>query len=73
MEKKYSRKRFGSLFLFFIKFRFSNKATKFETISHMIDVYLVTVKSSVRLFQIFVALSECLNFTIYHVIVVIKF
>ena len=29
------------------------------------DVYLVNVKSSRRLFQIFVAFSECLNFNIY--------
>ena len=45
-----------------LKFRFSKKATKFETISHMIWIYLVNVKSSGRLFQIFVAFSECPNF-----------
>ena len=45
-----------------LKFRFSKKATKFETISHEIWRYLVNVKSSGRLFQIFVAFSECPNF-----------
>ena len=44
---------FCMLFPLFIKFRFSKKATKFETISH---------KSSGTLFQIFVAFSEYPNF-----------
>ena len=45
---------------FQVKFRFSKKATKFETISY---IYLVVnVKSSGRLFQIFKAFSECPNF-----------
>ena len=43
--------------VFCLKFRFSKKATKFETISHMIKV-----KSNGRLFQIFEAFSECPNF-----------
>ena len=52
---------FDMCFFFFLifvvlKFRFSKKATKF-------DVYLVNVNSSGRLFQIFVAFSECSNFT----------
>ena len=42
-----------------IKFSFSKKTTRFKTI---FDVYLVIVKSSGRLFQNFVAFSECLNF-----------
>ena len=42
-----------------LKFRFSKKATKF-------DIYLVNVKSSGRLFQIFVAFSEYPNFNIVH-------
>ena len=46
------------IFPIYLKFRFSKKATKFETISHMIW----NVKSSGRLFQIFVAFSECPNF-----------
>ena len=49
-----------------VKFRFSKKATNFETTSHTptwFDDYLVNVKSSGRLLQIFVAFSECSNFT----------
>ena len=46
-----------------LKFRFSKKATKFETISHMIWVYLVNVKSIGRLFWICMAFSERPNFT----------
>ena len=41
-----------------LKFKFSKKAAKLETISHMIW----NLKSSGRLFQIFVAFSECPNF-----------
>ena len=43
-----------------VKLRFSKKATKFETISHM--MHLVNFKSSGRLFQNFAAFSECPNF-----------
>ena len=49
---------------YIVKFRFSKKAKNFETIqSTWFDVSLVNVKSSGRLFQIFVAFSECPNFT----------
>ena len=45
------------------KFRFSKKATKFEQSPTWFEVYLANVKSSGRLFQIFVGFSECPNFT----------
>ena len=38
--------------IFVLKFGISKRATTFETISHMIDVYLGNVKSSGRLFKI---------------------
>jgi hypothetical protein len=48
------------------KFRYCKKATKFEKISHftMVWNYLVTSKQSGRFFQIFLAFSQYLNFTI---------
>ena len=49
---------FSRLNIFFLIF--SKKATKFETISHII--WRLHSKSSGRLFQIFVAFSECPNF-----------
>ena len=42
-----------------LKFRFSKKATKFD----LTFKYLANVKSSGRLFQIFVAFSDYPNFT----------
>ena len=49
----------------YLKFRYYEKAKKFEKISHLVDktgFLLGSVKTSGRFFQIFVAFSEKLNF-----------
>ena len=45
------------------KYIFQKKAAKLKRSPTWLDVYLVNVKSSGRLFQIFVAISECPNFS----------
>ena len=49
--------------LLFVKFIYSEKATKFCEISTLDLSYVVTVKSSVEILQNFVAFSEYMNFT----------
>ena len=44
-----------------VKIRYYEKVTKFEKISHLF--LLISVKTSGKFFQIFVAFSEKLNFT----------
>ena len=48
--------------LLFVKFIYSEKATKFCEISTLDLSYVVTVKSSVEILQNFVAFSEYMNF-----------
>ena len=50
--------------LYFVKFIYSEKATKFCEISTLILSYLVPVKSEVEISQNFVAISEYMNFDI---------
>ena len=53
---------YGFLFLFFIKFIYSEKATNFCEISTIDLSYVVTVKSTMEILQKFLALSEFMNF-----------
>ena len=55
---------YGFLFLFFIKFIYSEKATNFCEISTVDLSYVVTVKSTVEISQNFVAFSEYMNFNV---------
>ena len=48
----------------FLKFIYSEKATKFFKISTVDLSYVVTVKSTVEFSQNFVVFSECMNFTV---------
>ena len=48
----------GKIMLFFVKLRFSKKATKFETISHMIQCLLSKCQIKSEIVSIFVAFSE---------------
>ena len=47
----------------FVKFIYSEKATKFCEIFTLLLSYVVRVKSKVEISQIFVAFSEYMNFT----------
>ena len=48
-----------------LKFMFSKKATKIEKNLHRpFDTYLVNVKSTVKIWSIFVAFLENMNFTV---------
>ena len=47
----------------YIKFIYSEKATKFWEISNLLLSYVVPVKSKVEILQNFVAFSEYMNFT----------
>ena len=46
----------------YVKFIYSEKATKFCEISTLLLSYVVPVKSKVYILQIFVAFSEYINF-----------
>ena len=48
---------------YYVKFIYSEKATKFGKISTLILSYVVPVKSKVEILQNFVAFSEDMNFT----------
>ena len=58
--------------LLFVKFIYSEKATKFCEISTLDLSYVVTVKSSVEILQNFVAFSEYMNFTNIQILFVIR-
>ena len=55
---------FLNLIFWEIKFIYSEKATKFCKISTSLWFYVVLVKSKVEIFQIFLAFSKYINFTI---------
>ena len=50
---------------YLLNLRYCEKATKFETVSHLFCRLLSNVKINGRLFQICEAFSENLNFTLY--------
>ena len=50
----------------FLKFIYSEKATNFDKISTIDLSYVVTVKSTVKISQNFVAFSEYMNFKSFH-------
>ena len=50
------------ILMFHIKFSFSNKATKFETIFQFYSTSRSNIKTNWNLFQIFVAFLECTYF-----------
>ena len=54
-----------------VKFSFSKKTIKFETIFHLFLTLLCSVKTDCGFFQVFVAFSEYMNFTNKHELILI--
>ena len=53
----------GKIYCIYLKFKYSEKATKFCEISTLDLSYVVTVKSTVEISKNFVAFSQYMNFT----------